>query len=122
MRILFVQTHADSARIIGRLLRTAGHEVTIVDSLAGAWEALGAGAHDVIIFGGVEASDGRAWDFMPRVKQTFGRPGIVLSGYGMEEDLRRSEEAGFSAHLIKPTRFEDLIDALNRVGEEMSKV
>ncbi len=29
-------------------------------------------------------------------------PGIALSGYGQEEDLRRTKEVGFVVHLIKP--------------------
>ncbi len=40
-----------------------------------------------------------------------GVPGIALSGYGMEEDLRRSREAGFVAHLIKPIEFDQLRSA-----------
>jgi CheY-like chemotaxis protein len=38
--------------------------------------------------------------------------GIALSGYGMEEDIRRSMEAGFSAHLVKPVDFDQLRRAL----------
>jgi CheY-like chemotaxis protein len=28
--------------------------------------------------------------------------GIALSGFGMEEDIRKSKEAGFREHLTKP--------------------
>ncbi len=28
--------------------------------------------------------------------------GIALTGFGMEEDVRRSREAGFREHLVKP--------------------
>ncbi len=31
-----------------------------------------------------------------------GVPAIALSGYGMDDDLRRSREAGFRAHLTQP--------------------
>jgi CheY-like chemotaxis protein len=33
---------------------------------------------------------------------------IAVSGYGQEEDRRRSREAGFNHHLIKPIDFSDL--------------
>ena len=31
-----------------------------------------------------------------------------MTGYGQEEDRRRSQEAGFNAHLVKPVNFEEL--------------
>ena len=33
---------------------------------------------------------------------------VALTGYGQEEDRRRSREAGFDAHLVKPPSIEDL--------------
>jgi len=35
-------------------------------------------------------------------------PGIALSGYGMEDDLRQTKEAGFFAHLVKPVNLDQL--------------
>ncbi len=35
-------------------------------------------------------------------------PGIALTGYGMESDVRRAHEAGFTAHLTKPVDFANL--------------
>ena len=42
-------------------------------------------------------------------------PGIALSGYGQEEDIRRSREAGFVAHLTKPTSPARLAEAIAAV-------
>ena len=39
-------------------------------------------------------------------------PGIVLSGYGQAEDVARSREAGFAAHLVKPLSLPALRDAI----------
>ena len=47
--------------------------------------------------------DGSGHDLMRELRSrghTF--PGIALSGYGQEEDILRSREAGFAAHLTKP--------------------
>ena len=41
--------------------------------------------------------------------------GIALSGYGTEDDLRKSREVGFATHLIKPIDFATLEDAIRRV-------
>jgi CheY-like chemotaxis protein len=38
--------------------------------------------------------------------------GIALSGYGMEQDIARSLQAGFVSHLVKPVRIESLESAL----------
>ncbi|MFP5285370.1 MAG: hypothetical protein ACLGI9_06505, partial [Thermoanaerobaculia bacterium] len=45
-----------------------------------------------------------------------GLRGIALSGYGMEEDIRKSREAGFSAHLIKPVTPQVLRDAIRQAA------
>jgi CheY-like chemotaxis protein len=41
--------------------------------------------------------------------------GIALSGYGMEEDVSRSRNAGFSTHLIKPIQIGDLERVLDDI-------
>jgi CheY-like chemotaxis protein len=42
-------------------------------------------------------------------------PGIALSGYGQEEDVQRSREAGFAAHLTKPASREAVIETIGAV-------
>ena len=37
-----------------------------------------------------------------------------MSGFGMEEDMRRSREAGFAEHLVKPIDLRELIAAIQR--------
>ena len=46
-----------------------------------------------------------------------GRPakGIALTGFGMEDDVIRSKEAGFSEHITKPVNFQNLQQAIERV-------
>ena len=41
---------------------------------------------------------------------------VALTGYGQERDHRRSSEAGFDAHLVKPVTYEDLTRLLGPVG------
>ena len=38
--------------------------------------------------------------------------GIALSGYGMEEDVRQSRQAGFERHLTKPVTVPELEEAI----------
>ncbi len=39
---------------------------------------------------------------------------VAMTGYGKDEDRRRSQEAGFNAHLVKPVDLEDLRMILNQ--------
>ena len=52
---------------------------------------------------------------MSSLRQEHGLRGIALSGYGTEEDLRRSEAAGFVAHLVKPVDISELRRTLRSV-------
>jgi CheY-like chemotaxis protein len=42
--------------------------------------------------------------------------GIAMSGYGMEDDLRRSRAAGFNAHLVKPVSIAALEKSLAQLS------
>jgi CheY-like chemotaxis protein len=52
--------------------------------------------------------DGGGLDLMRKLQQQRPVAGIALSGYGMEDDLRQTKQAGFFAHLIKPVNIEQL--------------
>jgi CheY-like chemotaxis protein len=45
---------------------------------------------------------------------------IAVTGYGQDEDKRRSREAGFNAHLVKPAPIETLLDLLESAGGKRS--
>ena len=46
--------------------------------------------------------DGNGYQLMRAARQSQSLRGIAISGFGMEEDVQRSMEAGFEHHLIKP--------------------
>ena len=59
--------------------------------------------------------DGTGADLMRELKAEFALPGIAISGFGMEQDLENSREAGFAEHLIKPVSPPNLKAAIARV-------
>jgi CheY-like chemotaxis protein len=65
------------------------------------------GAFDVVI-SDLGLPDGSGLDLMRVLKTKYNLRGIALSGYGMEEDHRRSLEVGFAAHLTKPVDYRKL--------------
>lgn len=111
-RILLVEDHTDTARQLSRLLMREGHEVTIASTLAQARQAAGA-AHFDLLVSDLGLPDGSGHDLMRELVASKPVPGIALSGYGMEADVKASLAAGFSLHLTKPIHWPELRDAIN---------
>src|SRR5262249_14958938 len=117
LRILLVEDSADTLRVMSRLLRARGHHVVTAARASEGFEATLTESFDLLI-SDIGLPDGSGLDLM-RKAQALGVPaGIALSGFGMATDLRKSEEAGFSAHLIKPVDFATLEAAIRRVASE----
>jgi CheY-like chemotaxis protein len=122
LRILLVEDHEDTAEAMADLLRLIGHQVIVAGSVAAGLAAAGtAGAAG----GGVDRvvsdlglPDGSGHDLMRELVRLYGWKGIALSGYGMEDDIRRSHEAGFARHLTKPVALEALRDAIRQVADD----
>jgi CheY-like chemotaxis protein len=105
--ILLVEDHQDTRNVMGRLLRSFGFEVTLAGSVA---EALGlASDHKFdLLISDIGLPDGTGNEIMRELRKRMPVKGVALSGYGQADDLRRSEEAGFDAHLVKPVNFQTL--------------
>jgi CheY-like chemotaxis protein len=56
--------------------------------------------------------DGTGFDLIREIHREHAWPAIALSGYGMDEDVRRSHEAGFRVTWVKPIDFKQLERAL----------
>lgn len=118
LRILLVEDHADTAEAMAELLGLLGHQVTVAGDVASALaagEAAASGGSLDLLISDLGLPDGSGLDVM-RALSRFRVPGIALSGYGMEEDVRRSHEAGFGRHLTKPVSLPQLQAALREVA------
>jgi len=109
-RILVVDDNKDAADSLGFLLRTHGADVRIAyDGL----EAVGAAVAflpDIVLLDiGLPKLYG--YDVARRIRDARGKEVllIAITGWGQEEDRRRSREAGFDHHLTKPVQFEQLL-------------
>jgi two-component system, chemotaxis family, CheB/CheR fusion protein len=118
LRILIVDDNRDSADMLDLLLKRAGHEThTAHDGLA-AVEAATSLDPDVILLDiGLPVLNG--YEAARRIREQQSqkrRPLLVaLTGWGQDEDRRRSREAGFDAHVVKPVN--DTV--LNRLLAEL---
>ncbi|MGE5608756.1 MAG: PAS domain S-box protein [Bacillota bacterium] len=109
--VLLVEDHADTARTLSRLLRSYGYDVRVARDVASALRAAAAERFDLLL-SDIGLPDGSGLDLMRQLHRTQRLKGIALSGYGMEEDVRRSLDAGFLAHLTKPINLEQLRAAI----------
>jgi len=109
-RILLVEDHDDTRRSMARLLGR-NHHVCDVESIALALAAAQTQSFDLVI-SDLGLPDGSGLDLMRRLRQQHGLTGICLTGYGMEDDLAQSNEAGFRLHLTKPVDLRKLETAI----------
>jgi signal transduction histidine kinase len=116
-RVLVVEDNVDSARTLGMLLEIMGHEVRVAHDGESALEAAPGFAPQVVLCDiGLPRMDG--YEVARRLR---GLPGVreavlvAQTGWGQEEDRRRSESAGFDYHLLKPIDPDALNELLVRV-------
>ena len=123
LRLLVVEDHPDTALMLGRLLAASGHSVTTANTAADALKISDEHPFDLVI-SDLGLPDMTGYDLMRQItersksSQGGGRGlmrGIAMSGYGMEEDIRKSELAGFSDHLVKPVNFAQLEQSISRI-------
>jgi PAS domain S-box-containing protein len=103
-RILIVDDNRDGADSLARLLQLMGNEVGTAYDGEEAVKAAGSLQPDVVLLDiGMPKLNG--YDACRRIRQqTWGKEMflIALTGWGQEEDRRRTEEAGFNHHIVKP--------------------
>ncbi len=119
-RILIVEDNRDSREMLRFLLELAGHEVHEANDGPGGLEALRRIRPDVALVDvGLPGFDG--YELAKRAREAGDTVCLVaLTGYGLPDDLRRSREAGFDAHLVKPVEAAALsrVIGITRNGDE----
>ena len=102
LRILLVEDHGDTVKIMKRLLAAHGHQVQTAGDVATALKLADEQTFDLLL-SDLGLPDGSGVDLMRAIRRHGSKlPGIALSGYGQESDIQESRDAGFTAHLTKP--------------------
>lgn len=109
-RILVVDDNADAANTSALLLKLLGHEVMTATDGASGLETARAFKPEIILLDiGLPGMDGyQVAQRLRRMPETKKALLIAVSGYGQTEDRRRSREAGFDHHVVKPATMEKL--------------
>ena len=118
LRILLVDDHPDTCAALEKLLTLRGHSVAAAHSMREAMEVAGAGNSFDLLISDVGLPDGNGMDLIRYLRTQRPIRGIAISGFGMDADIRKSIEAGFSEHLVKPVKLEKLEAAIARVMAE----
>jgi CheY-like chemotaxis protein/two-component sensor histidine kinase len=106
-KLLLIEDHADTARALVRLLVTRGYDVQTEASVAAAFRAVEREPFDLLLCD-LGLPDGTGFELLEKVKKTRDIPAIALTGFGMQQDVDRAQQAGFKAHLTKPVNLQKL--------------
>lgn len=103
-RVLIVDDHPDAARILGLLLESLGHQVRAAHNAHEAFTQVDHFGPEIVLCDiGLPGVDG--YEVARQLRSSprgLAMKLIALTGWGHDEDRRRSREAGFDHHLVKP--------------------
>ncbi len=117
-RILVVDDKHSNAQSLQLLLETLGQEVYTAFDGQAALDIARERQPDVVLLDiGLPVIDG--YEVARRCRNDPALRSMILvamTGYGQDSDRKRSQEAGFDAHLVKPVNLDDLLMLLNQPG------
>jgi CheY-like chemotaxis protein len=120
LRILLVEDHEDTRRIFELILKQKGHLVETAGTAEAALNLAGSQEFDLVI-SDLGLPDVSGTDLMTILRERHSLRGVALSGYGMEEDIRKSKSAGFDRHLVKPVDPAKIDQLLAEFTEEIRR-
>ena len=115
--VLVVEDNADARETLRRILELEGHRVRVAADGVSALEAVRSAAPEIALIDiGLPNMDG--YELARRIRnevEASRRPYLVaVTGYGLPEDRKRTREAGFDLHIVKPVDAALLADILER--------
>ena len=110
-RVLVVDDHFDTCTGMKMMLERRGYRVTLAHTANQAIEKTAHEEFDLVI-SDIGLPDRSGYELMQELQTTKGLRGIALSGFGMEDDVTRARDAGFSEHLTKPINFDRLEESI----------
>jgi signal transduction histidine kinase len=114
VRLLLVEDHEDTNRSLTQMLRRRGYEVHPAYNVRSALDLAAIKEFDVLV-SDIGLPDGTGNELFQTLRAGRAIYGIALSGYGMDEDVRRSRDVGFAHHLVKPVDLNKLDSLIQSV-------
>ena len=114
IRLLVVEDHRDTTRMLYLLLIGLGYAVKTAGDASAALELASQESFDILI-SDIGLPDETGYELMKQIRERHSMKGIAVTAFGTEEDFRRSRDAGFSEHLLKPVELSRLHEVIQRV-------
>ena len=111
--ILLVDDHEDTRHALQSLLQRRGYRVLAASGSKEARQVAEAQPFDLLV-SDISMPDGSGLELVQSLKST-GVKAIAISGFGTDEDLKKSRDAGFDEHIVKPISFEALEAVIQRL-------
>lgn len=115
--ILVVDDHDDTLRSMKMLLTRLGYEVLAAENMTDALR-ISEEQHFDILLSDIGLPDGTGLELLRLIRTKRNVKALALSGFGMDEDIERSCEAGFADHLTKPVSIDRLQAAIAQLEAE----
>ena len=113
-RILLVEDHATTRKVLTGVLTSMGHKIKSAATLQEALALAESDSFDLLI-SDIALPDGSGLDVMRWFVMHRPIRGIAVSGHGMDVDIQASRDAGFGVHLVKPIPISELREAIAEV-------
>jgi signal transduction histidine kinase len=112
-RLLVVDDHPDTCTGMKMILERRGYNITVAHTADQASEKARKENFDLLI-SDIGLPDRSGYELMQELSGR-GLRGIALSGFGMESDISRARDSGFSEHLTKPINFDRLEQVIQQL-------
>lgn len=119
LRILVVDDNQDAANSLSLLLEATGNDTFVVHDGRTALDAVENYQPNVVLLD-IGMPDLNGYEVASRIRGLESGKNIKLfavTGWGQENDVRKSHDAGFDAHLVKPVDPQKLFDLLSTVAD-----
>jgi CheY-like chemotaxis protein len=114
IRLLIVEDHHDTTRMLYLLLAGLGYIVRTAGDAATALELASQESFDMLI-SDIGLPDETGYELMKQIRERHSMKGIAVTAYGTEADFCKSRDAGFIEHLLKPVELSRLHEVIQRV-------
>jgi CheY-like chemotaxis protein len=121
--VLIVDDNVDAAEMLAEALQEMGHDTRMAFDGPAGLDVVASFAPEIAFLDiGLPEMDG--YELARRLRAQVAAPGlrlVALTGYGQDADRRRSVDAGFDEHIVKPIDIVEVASAIERLTQRLGE-